>query len=174
MRKLTLGVALLAAAAGTLTSCGAPASNAATPLPEDRQVVGNHIKDLYMAASAAGPQSAEQKKLILRMADRASNGKELLLTMRAADGVFHGDPEIQTAVTAKMLRVATVDQLTDFAKQYTVAPDHARPYVERMMQLGEGQTDPRVWLRIRAAAARLKLPDLERQAQQKADRLSGR
>ncbi len=171
MRKLFLAVSLVWAA-GTLTSCTSR-QRAAAPLPESEQVVSNSLKDLYIAASAAPPQSAQQKKLILRMADESSNGKELMLTMRAAAGVFASPSEsdIHTVVTAKMMKVGTLDQLTDYEKQYYVAPAHARPYVERMFELGRAQTDPRVWQRIRAVAARLKLPDLEQAAQAKADEL---
>ena len=46
------------------------------------------MKELYMAASTAAPQSPAQQKVILQMAEKASNGKELLLVMRAAVGVF--------------------------------------------------------------------------------------
>jgi len=175
MRKLFLGAPLVVLAAGTLTSCQTVGQRAAAPLPETEQVISNTLKDLYMAASAAPPQSSEQKKLILRMADRAGNGKELLLTMRAADGVFpHSEPDVRDVITTKMMRVATIDQMSDYAKQYPVTPESARSYVQRMFQLGDGQSDPRVWQRIRAAASRLKLPDLEREAQAKADQLGSR
>jgi hypothetical protein len=176
MRKLFLGAPLVVLAAGTLTSCQTTGQRAAAPLPESEQIISNRIKDLYMAASAAPQRSAEQRKLILRMADKSSNGKELMLTMRAAAGVFAtgADDAIEPAVTAKMMQVGTLDQLSDYAKEYPVSSERARPYVQRMFQLGESQTDPRVWQRIRAAAARLKLPDLERQAQDKADQLAAR
>ncbi len=174
MRKLFLGGPLLVWAAGTLTSCQTSRPQAATPLPESEQVIRNTLKDLYIAASASPPQSAEQKKLILRMADKSSNGKELMLTMRAAAGVFAfpSEDDIHSVVTAKMMKVATLDQLTAYEKQYQVAPASARRYVERMFELGEAQNDLRVWQRIRAAASRLKLPDLEKAAQAKATELS--
>lgn len=176
MRKLLLGAPLVVFAAGTLTSCQSAPRRAAAPLPESEQVVSNALKDLYMSASAAPPRSAEQKKLILRMADKASNGRELLLTMRAAAGVFPitEDPSVHSVVTAKMMQVGTLDQLTDYEKQYHVPPEIARAYVLRMLELGNAQTDPRVWRRIRAAASRLNLPDLEEQAQAKATDLSSR
>jgi hypothetical protein len=175
MRKLFLGMPLALLAAGTLTSCQTASRRAATPLPEPEQIISNNLKELYMAASAAPPQSAEQKKLILRMAEKASNGKELLLTMRAAEGVFPaGETGVHPAVTAKMMQVATVDQMSDYVKQYPVAPESARPYVERMFLLAGNDSDPRVWQRIRAAASRLKLPDLEQQAQAKANDLARR
>ena len=176
MRKLFLGAPLVVLAAGTLTSCQTAGQRAAAPLPESQQVISNSLKDLYMAASAAPPQSAQQKKLILKMADKASNGKELMLTMRAAEGVFPSgaDDGVHSAVTAKMIQVATLDQMSDYVKQYPVASDKARPYVERMFELGQQQTDPRVWQRIRAAAARLKLSDLEREAQTNANELATR
>jgi hypothetical protein len=170
MLKLFLGVPLLMWAAGALTSCQRSEPQAAAPLPESEQVISNSLKDLYMATSAALPQSAEKKKLILRMADNASNGKELLLTMRAAAGVLgsaFGD-EIHSTVTVKMMKVATLDQLTDYERSYHVPPASARLYVERMFELGNEQNDPRAWHRIRAAASRLKLSDLEQAALAKA------
>ncbi len=174
MYKLFLGVPLLAWVAGTLTSCQTSRPRAAVPLPESEQVISDKLKDLYMAVSAAPAQSEQKKRLILRMADQASNGKELMLTMRAAVGVSASasDDDIQSVVTTKMMKVATLDQLTDYEKQYEVAQASARPYVERMFELGNAQTDPRVWQRIRAAARRLKLPDLEQAAGAKATELS--
>jgi hypothetical protein len=174
MRKLLLGAPLVLVAAGTLASCNISGSQAAAPQAESEQVIGNTLKELYMSASAAPPQSAEQRKLILRMADQSSNGKELLLTMRAAEGVFPTDAELQSVVATKMMRVATLDQMTNYAKQYAIPAESARPYLQRIFELGETQSDPRVWQRIRAAAARLKIADLEKQAQAKADQLATR
>jgi hypothetical protein len=139
------------------------------------------MKGLYMAASTAAPRSEEQQRLILRMAKEASNGKELLLAMRAAVGVFPaaaGVPrqsvagQVRSTVTGKMLEVATLDQLIDYAAQYTVDLEYARPLVERMFQLGNGASDARVWYRIRAIASRLGVSDLERQARARGDQLA--
>ncbi len=176
MLKLFLGAPLLVWAAGTLTSCQSSRPRASAPLPESEPVIRTGLKELYIATSAAPPHSAEQKNLILRMAGQASNGKELMLTMRAAAGVFASPSEgdLHSMVTAKMMKVATLDQLTDYEKQYHVAPASARAYVERMFELGKAQNDPRAWQRIRAAAARLKLPDLEQAARDKAIELSRR
>jgi hypothetical protein len=167
MRKLFLGAPIVVWAAGTLTSCQTSGHPAAAPLPESQQVISSSLKDLYMAAAAAPPKSTEKKKLILRMADKAGNGKELMLTMRAASGDFSSpsDGDIHTVVTAKMMKVATLDQLADFERQYHVAPAGARSYVERMFELGRAENDPRAWQQIRAAAYRLKLPDLAQAAQ---------
>ena len=71
------------------------ARKAAAPVPEAEQVVSAGLKELYMAASVAAPQSPAQQKVILRMAEKASNGKELLLVMRAAVGVFPANAETQ-------------------------------------------------------------------------------
>jgi hypothetical protein len=63
------------------------------------------VHDLDRQANTAPLQSASQKKLILRMADAASNGKELMLTKHAASGVLaspSGD-DIHSVVTAKMM-----------------------------------------------------------------------
>lgn len=174
MLKLFLGAPLLIWAAGALISCQRSEPRAAAPLPESEQVISNSLKDLYMATSAAPPQSAEEKKLILRMANEAANGKELMLTMRATTGMF-GTPfrdEIHSIVTAKMVKVATLDQLTEYERSYHVPPASARLYGGRMFDLGKTQNDSRAWHRIRAAAFRLKLPDLEQAAQVKATKLS--
>jgi succinylarginine dihydrolase len=116
------------------------------------------------------------------MAEKASNGKELLLVMRAAVGVFpagtaqaqSAESKVRSIVTAKMMELATLDQLIEYAMQYPVNPESARPFVERMFQLGGEKSDSRVWYRIRVAASRLKVGDLERQAQTRGDRLAGR
>lgn len=167
MRKLFLGAPLLVWAAGTLTSCQSSQQRAAAPRPESEQVISGSLKDLYMAAAGAPQQSAEKKKLVLRMAEKAVNGKELMLTMRAAEGALpsQAEDEIRSVVTTKMMKVATLDQLTDYEKQYHVPPASARPYVERMIELGKAQNDARAWQRIRAAASRLKLTDLAQAAQ---------
>jgi hypothetical protein len=161
----------------------ASGSNAAAPVPEAEQVVSAALKELYMAASAATPQSVAQQKVILRMAEMASNGKELLLVMRAAVGVFpantgsqeqRAESQVRSIVTAKMMLFGTLDQLIEYATQYSVDPESARPFVQRMFQLGDEKSDPRVWYRIRVAAFHLKMADLEQQAQTRGDQLAGR
>ena len=146
-------------------------------------MISEALKQLYMTASAATPQSREQQKLILRMAEKASNGKELLLVMRAAVGVFPpgsgsqeqpAESQLRSTVTAKMMELATLDQLIEYAAQYSVDPGSARPFVQRMFQLGADSSDSRVWHRIKVAAFHLKVGDLERQAQVKGDQLAGR
>ena len=136
-----------------------------------------------MDAAAASPRSPAQQRVILQMADKASNGKELLLVARAAIGAFPagaGSPknpverQMRSIVTAKMMECGTLDQLIEYATQYTVSPESARPFVQRMFQLAEGSSNARVWYRIRIAASHLKLTDLERLAQARADRLAGR
>ena len=88
MRKCFRGVPVVVMVAWNLASCDTAARSAAAPAPEAEQVVSAALKKLYMAASAAAPQSPAQQKVILEMAEKASNGKELLLVMRAAVGVF--------------------------------------------------------------------------------------
>jgi hypothetical protein len=128
-----------------------------------------------MAASAAAPQSSAQQKLIVTMAEKASNGKELLLVMRAAEGVFpDGGSPVLKIVTDKVMQTATLDQMVDFAKKYPVDPSSARGYVQRMFELAEGSSDPGAWYRVRTTASRLKLSDLEAQAQAKRDELASR
>jgi hypothetical protein len=170
--------AVLSTAIWPLISCGT-ATRKAAPLPESQQVIGEGIKQLYMAASTAKPRSAEQQKLIEKMAATASNGKELLLAMRAAVGVFPAEPDGQTiearvraTATLKMMQVGTLDQLTDYATQYSVDPSRARAYVERMFELGADASDPRAWYRIRSVAGRLKLSDLQLRAEAKGNELA--
>src|ERR1035441_196541 len=90
MWKRFRGVPVVVLVAWNLASCNAVARKAVAPVPEAEQRVGEALKDLYVAASLAAPQSPAQQKVILRMAEKASNGKELLLVMRAAVGVFPG------------------------------------------------------------------------------------
>jgi hypothetical protein len=177
------GVPAVVLVAWNLASCNAVARKAATPVPEAEQVVDAALKDLYMAASAATPQSPAQQKMILRMAEKASNGKELLLVMLAEVGVFPAgarsqeqlaESQVRSIVTAKMMKLGTLDQLIEYATQYSVDPEGARPFVQRMFQLGDENPNPQEWYRIRAAASRLKVGDLERKAQGRGDQLAGR
>ena len=114
MRKRFIGLFMVWLVACGLASCNSAATNAASPVPESEQVVSAALKELYLAASAAAPQSPAQQKVILRMANKASNGKELLLVMRAAVGVFPAstgwqeqtaESQVRSTVTAKMMKV---------------------------------------------------------------------
>ncbi|MGP8244603.1 MAG: hypothetical protein ACLQVN_08805 [Bryobacteraceae bacterium] len=179
MWKRFCGAPAVVLAAWSMASCNTAAKKTAGPAPEAEQVVDASLKDLYMAASAAAPQSAAQQKVILRMAEKASNGKELLLVARAAVGVFPPDAEpragqVRSVVTAKMIELGTLDQLVEYATRYPVDPPSARPFVQRMFQLGNENSSPRDWYRIRVVALRLKVGDLERQAQARGDQLAGR
>src|ERR1035437_9866455 len=177
------GVPFVVMVAWNLASGGTAASSAAVPQPEAEQVVSAGLKKLYMAAAAATPQSTAQQNVILQMAEKASNGKELLLTTRAAVGAFPAgtgsqevpaESHVRSIVTAKMMELGTLDQLIEYATQYPVNPESARPFVQRMFQLGDRTSDPRVWNGIRLAAYHLKVPDLERQAQARGNQLAGR
>jgi hypothetical protein len=178
MWKRLRGVPPVVVAALSLASCNSSANKAAAPPAEADQAVSAAMKDLYMAASAAAPQSDAQQKVILRMAQKASNGKELLLAMRAAAGVFPagGQSQIESQVrgagASKMMQFGTLNQMIEYATEYPVNQADARPYVERMFQLAEGESDPRIWYRIRVAAFHLRVDDLERQAQAKGDELA--
>lgn len=169
------------AATWTLAACHAASEPAAAPTPESEQVISDAVKQLYMDVSTAPPRSAAQQRLILRMAEKASNAKELLLVVRAAEGVFPeaGSPEnvagqVRSTVTNKMIRFATLEQLINYAAGYAPTADDARRLVERMFELGKATSDPRVWYRIRAAAFHLRLKDLGQQAQARADALATR
>jgi hypothetical protein len=180
MWKRLRGVPVVILAAWNLASCNVATKKAAEPIPEAEQMVGEAMKELYMAASAAAPQSPAQQKVILKMAQEASNGKELLLAMRAAVGVFpadaasaerHTEHQVRSIVSAKMMELGTLDQLIEYATQYSVDPATARPFVQRMFRLAQERSEARDWYRIKAAAFHLKLGDLERQAQSRADQL---
>ena len=116
------------------------------------------------------------------MAQKATNGKELLLVMRAAIGVFpseaSGEPAVESqvcsTVTAKMMQYATLDQLIDYAKVYPVYGEYTRRFVERLFELGRQTSDARAWYRIRAVAFHLKVSDLAQQAQSRGDQLAPR
>ena len=71
------GVPLVVMVAWNLASVGTAVSSAAVPQPEAEQVVSAALKKLYMAAAAAAPQSSAQQNVILQMAEKSSNGKEL-------------------------------------------------------------------------------------------------
>jgi len=183
MWSRSCGVPVVVVVACNLASCDTAPRSAAAPVPEAEQVVSATMKQLYMVASAAAPQSPAQQKVILQMAEKASNGKELLLVMRAAVGVFpagtgprepSAESSARSIVTAKMMQLGTLDQLIEYATQYSVNPESARPFAQRMLQLGGERSDPRVWYRIRVAAFHLKVGDLERQAQTRGDQLAGR
>jgi hypothetical protein len=73
-----------------------------------------------------------------------------------------------------MIKFGTLDQLVEYATRYPVDSESARPFVERMFQLGGENSDPRQWYRIKVIALRLKVGDLERQAQARGDELAGR
>lgn len=167
-------------AAWDFGSCNVATKKAAQPVPEAEQVVGEDMKALYMAAGAATPRSSAQHKVILEMAQEASNGKELLLAMRAAVGVFPAEAsaaerktenQVRSIVTAKMMDLGTLEQMVEYAIDYSVDPPNARPFVQRMFQLAQQRSDARDWYRIKAAAFHLQLDDLERQAQSRAEEL---
>ena len=169
------------AAVWILAGCHTASRQATTPTPEAEQVISKQLKDHYMALSMVPPQSAAQQKLILQMAQEATNGKELLLVMRAAIGVFPApsggkqsamEHEVCSRVTARMLSVATLDQLADYAMEYPIDSGDARRFLERMFDLGNQSADAQSWYRIRAAAFHLKVNDLERQAQARGDQLA--
>ena len=171
------------AAAWILAGCHTASRQAETPTPEAQQVVSQGIKDRYMAVSMAAPQSVAQQKLVLRMAEEATNGKELMLVMRAAAGVFPApageelstlENEVRSEVTARMLQVATLDQLTDYALEYPIDAQDVRRFLKRMFELANNSADARAWYRIRAAAFHLKVRDLEQQAQARGDQLASR
>ena len=173
----------VAAVAWMMAACQTAPRQAAAPAPESEQVISEGLKELYMKVSTASPQSQEQQKLILRMANQASNGKEVLLVARAADGVFPSDPaskpsplenQIRSITAAKMIQLATLDQLVDYAVRYPVDSEHARPLAEHIFALGNQTTDSRVWYRIKAAANHLGAPDLVALAQANGDRLTAR
>lgn len=136
-----------------------------------------------MACSAAPPRSAEQQKLLLKMARKASNGKELLLAMRAAEGVFSADASAPGSATesrfrgmvaSKMIQLGSLDELIEYTMRYSINPEDARPFVQRMLQLAADNRDPRIWSRIQRGAVQWKVADLAVQAGNKRKDLIGR
>ena len=181
--KSLRSVLLILTATGILAGCHTASRQAAAPVPEADQVISKAMTENYMTVSVAAPHSLEQQKLILRMAHDATNGKELLLVMRAAVGVFPPaapsgpstlESQVRSTVTAKMMDFATLGQMIDYAVEYRVDAAQGRKYVERLFELGENNSDARVWYRIRSAASHLNVPDLEQQAQARGDRLASR
>ena len=110
------------------------------------------------------------------MATQASNGKELLLVMRAGVGVFPAGEEtgkqVRSIVADKMIRSGTLEQLIELARVYSVNAEDARRVALRIFELAGENSNPGVWNRIRWAANHLQLRDLEQQAQAKGDQLS--
>src|ERR1051326_3604523 len=184
MWSLRARICLGAAAVLTLISCHT-ASKQEVATAESQQVISESLKELYIACSAAPPQSSAQQNLVLRMAEQASSGKELLLVMRAGIGVFPSGqlskPHSQTAesrvrsiVVSKMRRAATLGQMIEYARLYSINPEDAPRFAERMLQLADESRDPRIWRGIKTAAYHLKISDLERMAQAKGDQLSAK
>ena len=173
MLKLRARMWLGVASVLVLPSCHT-ASRVEVATPESQQVIGESVKELYRACSAAPPQSHKQQQLVLSMAEKASNGKELLLAMRAGVGVFPNGQKshICAMVAAKMMRLATLNQLIEYARLYPVNPEDARRFADRMFQLADQNRDPQIWYGIKVAAFHLKVGDLERQAQAKGDELA--
>jgi hypothetical protein len=168
---------------GSSYHLGLAAIPTARPQPEAEQVVSRSVKRFYMDAAAVAPRPPAQQKVILQMAEKASNGKELLLVMRAAVGGFRADAgsqehpverQVRSIVMAKMMECGTLDQLIEYATQYTVNPASARPFVQQIFRFGEGNSDPRVWYRIRISASHVNVGDLEQEAQARGDKLAGR
>jgi hypothetical protein len=62
------GVPIAVTVAWTLASCNTAPSKGAALVPESEQVVSADLKELYMAAGAAAPQSVAQQKEIRRLA----------------------------------------------------------------------------------------------------------
>jgi hypothetical protein len=177
MWKLHACTWLGAAATLALPSCHS-ASREEVVISESQQAISESLKQLYMACSAAPPQSDTQQKLVLSMAEKASNGKELLLVMRADVGVFPPgqaiENRVRSLVAAKMMKVATLNQLIEYARLYSVNPEDARPFTQRIFELADQDRNPQVWYRVKVAAHHLNVGDLEQQAQAKGDELAGR
>jgi hypothetical protein len=182
MWKLVGRIPLALMVALALASCHTAPQDASNP-PESAQAIRESLKTLYMDCSAAPPGSIAQQKLVLRMAEKASNGKELLLTLRAVVGVFpeSADRETQRAeshlrsiITAKMMKLATLDQLIECAMRDAINREDAQPFVQHMFRLADQIHDARVWYRIQLAAFHLNASDLAQQAQAKGDLLAGK
>jgi hypothetical protein len=182
MWKLVVNAPLAVVGTLMLVSCHTAAKPETTNQTDSNQAISPALKELYMASSAAPPGSQAQQKTILQMAEKASNGRELLLVMRASIGVFPADgksPEplterrLRSIVAAKMMKSAPLDQLIEYARNYSINQEDARPFLERMFQLAGRSLDPSTWYRIKRAALNFRVADLAQQAQARGDRLTG-
>ena len=185
MRKLLFNLPPVLALLAGLASChDSPKTEAAAPGPSGaQQAVSPQVANLYMAVGAAPRYSRRQQDLLRQMATDASNGKELLMVMRAEAGVFRSEQNaedqlaehrIRSTVAAKMMQVAALEQLTEYAMRYPVNPEDARPLAQRMLDLAGSSSDPRVWYQIVRAAKAMRVHDLAQQAQTKGDLVAGR
>ena len=181
MRKRCCGVPLVLVAALNLSSCQTMWKT--TPIPEAKQVISKELKTLYMDATAAPPQSAVRQNVLQRMAERAANGKELLLVMEAGLGPYPAnsgaresrtESQVRSMVTAKMMQMATLDQLVVYAKEYAVYPGSARLLIQRMFQLADGDSEPGTWARISEVASMLGEDDLTQRAEAKTTQVARR
>jgi len=182
MWKLVVNAPLAVVGTLMLVSCHTAAKQETTNQTDSNQVISPALKDLYMASSAAPPGSQAQQKTVLQMAEKASNGRELLLVMRAAVGVFPADrksPEplterrLRSIVAAKMMKAATLEQLMEYARNYAINPEDARSMIDRMFQLAGRIADAPTWYRIKRAALAFRIADLAQQAQTRGDLLAG-
>ena len=173
MGKRRPGTWLGVAVVFVLCSCRTASQEA--PIPESSQVISDSLAQLYMQCSTAPPHSPAQQHLVIVMADKASNGKELLMVMRADLGVFPpGDPNetrVRHTVETKMMKVGTLNQLIEYADLYPVNPEDERPFAQHIFVLAGNDQDPGTWYRVKAAEHHLKVGDLEEQAQAKGDQL---
>jgi len=182
MWKLAQNIPLALMAASILFSCHTAPREAANP-EESAQTIRDSVKALYMEASAATPHSVAQQKLLLKMAQESLSGAELLLTLRAAVGVFPPGPDAETQraerqlraiIADKLIKAGTLDQLIECAMRYPINQQDAQPFVQRIWRLADQVHDARVWDRIRLAAFHLNARDMAQQAQLRIDLLSGR
>ena len=173
MGKRRPGTWLGVAVVFVLCSCRTASQEA--PIPESSQVISDSLAQLYMQCSTAPPHSPAQQHLVIVMADKASNGKELLMVMRADLGVFPpGDPNetrVRHTVETKMMKVGTLNQLIEYADLYPVNPEDERPFAQHIFVLAGNDQDPGTWYRVKAAEHHLNVGDLEEQAQAKGDQL---
>jgi len=182
MWKLSRDIPLALMATVTLSSCRTTPWEAASP-KESAQAVRDSVKAAYMDVSAVSPHSVAQQKLLLKMAQESTNGAELLLTLRAAVGVFPQGPnagmqgterQFRAIIGDKLIKVGTLDQLIECVMRYQINQADGQPFIERMFRLADQVHDARVWDRIRLAALHLNASDMAQQAQLRIDLLSGK
>ena len=126
--KLIHGIPLSVVLIG-LTACQhAPEEPGYPNASPASQSISPAVEKLYMAHAGAPDHSAVQRGLVEQMAEKAGNGKELLLTMRVIAAVFStpGSPEDRAAerrvraLVAEMVRAATLEQLHEYAMRYAI------------------------------------------------------
>ena len=138
-------------------------------------------RSLY-GCRGGGSYSLEQQKLILRMVKTHPTGENCCWRCGPCSACFPLARRRQTEPgepgacdgTGQNDSAWHAGPVNRYAVVNPVDPDNAKPYVQRMFQLGNQTADVREWYRIKTVALHLKVDDLEQQAEARAEKLAGR